>query len=110
MVSVGHFDELSGDTEPVSRPLDASLKDGSGTQVAADGPHVAGFAELGVQSVVLSGGEALMHSNLWSLCELLAAQGVREVNLLGQNVNAYQGPIDGDCADLAAGYARILPE
>ncbi|MEM8767670.1 MAG: tRNA (N6-isopentenyl adenosine(37)-C2)-methylthiotransferase MiaB [Pseudomonadota bacterium] len=33
--------------------------------------------------------------------EELAAQGVREVNLLGQNVNAYAGPIDGDLADLA---------
>ena len=32
----------------------------------------------------------------------LAAQGVREINLLGQNVNAYRGPMhDGQVADLA---------
>ena len=31
----------------------------------------------------------------------LAAQGVREINFLGQNVNAYRGEIDGGQADLA---------
>jgi tRNA-2-methylthio-N6-dimethylallyladenosine synthase len=35
-------------------------------------------------------------------CVALADQGVREINLLGQNVNAYRGPMhDGQIADLA---------
>ncbi|HKX57333.1 MAG TPA: tRNA (N6-isopentenyl adenosine(37)-C2)-methylthiotransferase MiaB, partial [Xanthomonadales bacterium] len=35
-------------------------------------------------------------------CAKLAAQDVREINLLGQNVNAYRGPMhDGTTADLA---------
>ncbi len=35
--------------------------------------HADAFRRLNVQWVVLSGGEALMHSNLWALCELLKA-------------------------------------
>ena len=35
-------------------------------------------------------------------CAKLATQGVREINLLGQNVNAFRGPMhDGQVADLA---------
>ena len=35
-------------------------------------------------------------------CAILASQGVREINLLGQNVNAFRGPMhDGQIADLA---------
>ena len=35
-------------------------------------PHVSAMRRLGVEWVVLSGGEALMHSNLWTLCDMLA--------------------------------------
>ncbi|HEY8742025.1 MAG TPA: radical SAM protein, partial [Chloroflexota bacterium] len=34
-------------------------------------PHLAALRRLHVRRVVLSGGEALMHSNLWGLCALL---------------------------------------
>nr|WP_067286275.1 tRNA (N6-isopentenyl adenosine(37)-C2)-methylthiotransferase MiaB [Marinobacterium profundum] len=41
-------------------------------------------------------------------CQELAEQGVREVNLLGQNVNAYRGDTaDGDSADLAELIRRV---
>jgi len=40
-------------------------------------PHVESLRRLHVQRVVLSGGEALMHSNLWLLCELLKTLGVQ---------------------------------
>ncbi|CAN5820693.1 radical SAM protein [soil metagenome] len=39
--------------------------------------HLDTFRRLNVQWVVLSGGEALMHSNLWSLCEALKTLDVK---------------------------------
>jgi MoaA/NifB/PqqE/SkfB family radical SAM enzyme len=39
--------------------------------------HIETFRRLNVQWVVLSGGEALMYSDLWSLCELLKSLNVR---------------------------------
>lgn len=39
--------------------------------------HLDDFHRLHVRWVVLSGGEALMHSNLWTLCELLAESNIK---------------------------------
>src|SRR5262245_57880004 len=39
--------------------------------------HLDVLRKLNVQWVVLSGGEALMHSNLWTLCELLAELNIK---------------------------------
>jgi MoaA/NifB/PqqE/SkfB family radical SAM enzyme len=39
--------------------------------------HLDAFRQLGVQEVVLSGGEALMHSNLWKFCRLLRTTSAR---------------------------------
>jgi MoaA/NifB/PqqE/SkfB family radical SAM enzyme len=39
--------------------------------------HVKVFKALRVREIVFSGGEALMHSNLWKLCELLKNQGIK---------------------------------
>lgn len=41
------------------------------------GRYVAEFKKLKVREVVLSGGEALMHSNLWKLCAMLKENGMR---------------------------------
>lgn len=45
-------------------------------------PHMDTFRKWNVQWVTLSGGEALMHSNLWTLCELLREASVEEITLL----------------------------
>jgi MoaA/NifB/PqqE/SkfB family radical SAM enzyme len=53
-------------------------RDTTKREIAAD--VVAGWIDewrrLGVQRVVLSGGEALLHSNLWELCDTLRTAGI----------------------------------
>jgi Fe-coproporphyrin III synthase len=39
--------------------------------------HVQAFQKLGVKEIVFSGGEALLHTNLWSLCKLLQARRIK---------------------------------
>lgn len=39
--------------------------------------HIAQFIQLKVREVVFSGGEALMHSNLWKLCSLIRQNEIR---------------------------------
>lgn len=43
--------------------------------------HADAFEQLGVREVVLSGGEALMHSNLWNFCSVLRKKKMRVVIL-----------------------------
>ena len=43
--------------------------------------HISPFMKLGVREVVFSGGEALMHSNLWRFCEVLRKNQI-EITLL----------------------------
>jgi MoaA/NifB/PqqE/SkfB family radical SAM enzyme len=55
----------------------------AGTLGEADlAPHVDAMRRLGVRWVTLSGGEALMHENLWRLCRMLRDAGVRRITLL----------------------------
>src|SRR5712691_13454567 len=44
--------------------------------------HLPSMRRLGAKHVVLSGGEALLHSNLWTLCDLLREAGVARISLL----------------------------
>lgn len=63
--------------------------------------HLTAFRKLGVKRVALSGGEALMHSNLWKFCELLNSIGAR-VSLLstGLTLKAHAADIIANCDDL----------
>jgi MoaA/NifB/PqqE/SkfB family radical SAM enzyme len=47
--------------------------------------HIKAFEQLGVKRVALSGGEALMHSNLWTLCDALKSIGIK-ISLLSTGV------------------------
>jgi len=39
--------------------------------------HISSFESLGVKEIVFSGGEALMHSNLWQLCRMLRERSIK---------------------------------
>ena len=49
------------------------------TELSADqlSGHLSAFQKLGVEWVILTGGEPLMHRNLWEFCRLLKRIGVR---------------------------------
>lgn len=52
------------------------LKDRQELQVEEVAGWLAEWRVLGVRRIVLSGGEALLHSHLWSLCDLLTQAGI----------------------------------
>lgn len=51
--------------------------------------HIDSFKKLGVKHVALSGGEALMHSNLWKFCSQLKSIGIK-ISLLSTGVTLMQ--------------------
>jgi len=55
--------------------------------------HMESFRRLGVKYVALSGGEALMHSNLWRLCEMMRAEGIH-ISLLSTGMTLAQHAAD----------------
>lgn len=63
--------------------------------------HIEAFRKLGVKRVALSGGEALMHSDLWRLCEQLNSIGVK-ISLLstGQTLKANAENVMRYCSDV----------
>src|SRR5712691_3976696 len=75
----------------------------SGQEISYDDlvHHMADLRQLNVRWVVLSGGEALMHSNLWTLCALLEDLGVK-ISLLstGLLLKRFAPDIVRWCADV----------
>ena len=63
--------------------------------------HISAFQKLGVKQVALSGGEALMHSNLWEFCDLLKSIGVK-ISLLstGLTLKTHAKEIIHHCDDV----------
>ncbi len=63
--------------------------------------HIESFRKLGVKRVALSGGEALMHGNLWRLCELLHSIGAK-ISLLstGLTLEAHAEKVLQHCDDV----------
>lgn len=63
--------------------------------------HLAGLKKLNVQQIALSGGEALMHSNLWAFCEALRPLNVK-ITLLssGLLLKAHAKEIINHCAEV----------
>jgi MoaA/NifB/PqqE/SkfB family radical SAM enzyme len=51
--------------------------------------HIESFKQLGVKHVAFSGGEALMHSNLWNFCELLKSINIK-ISLLSTGITLKQ--------------------
>ncbi|MBI1768803.1 MAG: radical SAM protein [Bacteroidetes bacterium] len=62
--------------------------------------HISSFQKLGVKQVALSGGEALMHSNLWALCTQLKSIGIK-ISLLstGLTLKAHARDVIAHCDD-----------
>ena len=55
--------------------------------------HISSFEKLNVREVVFSGGEALMHSNLWKMCSLLKDHGIR-ITLLSTGLSIERNAVD----------------
>jgi Fe-coproporphyrin III synthase len=63
--------------------------------------HLQAFRKLGVRRVALSGGEALLHANLWRFCELLRGTGAK-ISLLttGISLKNHAADVIKNCDDV----------